>query len=105
MLKDAIGDSALERLKRSNSFAEAVESVVLEYEKTIQSLEASLSNTRSSLSNNESDLLEKETRIAILESQNHHLQSRIQKAMERDANNEEYVQSLERQIDNSANGI
>ncbi|KAI4661178.1 uncharacterized protein J4E79_004989 [Alternaria viburni] len=105
MLKDAIGDSALERLKRSNSFAEAVESVVLEYEKTIQTLESSLSNTRSSLSNNESDLLEKETRIAILESQNHHLQSRIQKAMERDANNEEYVQSLERQIDNSANGI
>jgi kinesin family protein 4/21/27 len=105
MLKDAIGDSALERLKRSNSFAEAVESVVLEYEKTIQSLESSLSNTRSSLSNNESDLLEKETRIAILESQNHHLQSRIQKAMERDANNEEYVKSLEHQIDNSANGI
>ncbi|RAR07094.1 chromosome-associated kinesin KIF4 [Stemphylium lycopersici] len=105
MLKDAIGDSALERLKRSNSFAEAVESVVLEYEKTIQSLESSLSNTRSSLSTHESDLLEKETRIAILESQNQHLQSRIAKAMERDANNEEYVQSLERQIDSSANGI
>ncbi|CAE7010556.1 Kinesin protein [Pyrenophora teres f. teres] len=105
MLKDAIGDSALERLKRSNSFAEAVESVVLEYEKTIQTLESSLSNTRSTLSTHESDLLEKETRIAILESQNHHLQARIQKAMERDANNEEYVQSLERQIDNSANGI
>ncbi|CAO2650758.1 Nn.00g020500.m01.CDS01 [Neocucurbitaria sp. VM-36] len=105
MLKDAIGDSALERLKRSNSFAEAVESVVLEYEKTIQTLESSLSNTRSSLSTNESDLLEKETRIAILESQNHQLQARIQKAIDRDANNEEYVKSLERQIDNSANGI
>ena len=105
MLKDAIGDSALERLKRSNSFAEAVESVVLEYEKTIQSLESSLSNTRSTLSTHESDLLEKETRIAILESQNQHLQSRLQKAMERDANNEEYVQSLERQIDSSVNGI
>ncbi|KAF1944480.1 kinesin family protein-like protein [Clathrospora elynae] len=105
ILKDAIGDSALERLKRSNSFAEAVESVVLEYEKTIQTLESSLSNTRSSLSTQESDLLEKETRIAILESQNHQLHARIQKAMERDANNEDYVQSLERQIDNSANGI
>lgn len=105
MLKDAIGDSALERMKRSNSFAEAVEDVVLEYEKTIQSLESSLSNTRSSMSIQESDLLEKETRIAILESQNHHLQARIQKAMERDASNEEYVQSLERQIDTSANGI
>ncbi|KAF5851254.1 hypothetical protein GGP41_004058 [Bipolaris sorokiniana] len=105
MLKDAIGDSAVERLKRSNSFAEAVESVVLEYEKTIQTLESSLSNTRSTLSTHESDLLEKETRIAILESQNQHLQSRLQKAMERDANNEEYVQSLERQIDSSVNGI
>ena len=105
MLKDAIGDSALERLKRSNSFAEAVESVVLEYEKTIQSLESSLQNTRTSLSTHESDLLEKETRIAILESHNHQLQARIQKAMDRDANNEEYVKSLESQIDNSANGI
>jgi hypothetical protein len=105
MLKDAIGDSALERLKRSNSFAEAVESVVLEYEKTIQTLESSLSNTRTTLSAHESDLLEKETRIAILESQNHQLQARIQKAMDRDVSNEEYVKSLEHQIDNSANGI
>jgi chromosome segregation ATPase len=105
MLKDAIGDSALERLKRSNSFAEAVESVVLEYEKTIQTLESSLSNTRTTLGAHESDLLEKETRIAILESQNHQLQSRIQKAMDRDVSNEEYVKSLEHQIDNSANGI
>ncbi|KAL5120300.1 hypothetical protein ACEQ8H_001858 [Pleosporales sp. CAS-2024a] len=105
MLKDAIGDSALERLKRSNSFAEAVESVVLEYEKTIQTLESSLSITRSTLSSHESDLLEKETRIAILESQNQQLQSRIQKAMDRDASNEDYVKSLEHQIDSSANGI
>ncbi|KAF1915235.1 hypothetical protein BDU57DRAFT_451312 [Ampelomyces quisqualis] len=105
MLKDAIGDSALERLKRSNSFAEAVESVVLEYEKTIQTLESSLSNTRATLGAHESDLLEKETRIAILESQNHHLQARIQKALDRDISNEEYVKSLEHQIDSSANGI
>lgn len=104
MLKDAIGDSALERLKRSNSFAEAVESVVLEYEKTIQTLESSLSNTRMSLSSHESDLLERETRIAILESQNTHLQARIQKAVDRDASNEEYVKSLESQIDSSATG-
>jgi len=104
-LKNAIGDSALERLKRSNSFAEAVESVVLEYEKTIQSLESSLSNTRSSLSANESELLEKETRIAFLESQAHQLQARVQKAMDREASNEEYVKSLEAQVDNSASGI
>jgi hypothetical protein len=105
MLKDAIGDSALERLKRSNSFAEAVESVVLEYEKTIQSLESSLSNTRSSLSTNESELLEKETRIAILESQTQQLQARIQKAVDREASNEEYVKTLEAQVDSSASGI
>lgn len=105
MLKDAIGDSALERLKRSNSFAEAVESVVLEYEKTIQSLESSLSNTRCSLSANESELLEKETRIAFLESQAQQLQARIQKAMDREASNEEYVKTLEAQVDSSASGI
>lgn len=105
MLKDAIGDSALERLKRSNSFAEAVESVVLEYEKTIQTLESSLTNTRSSLSANESELLEKETRIAFLESQAQQLQSRIQKAVDREASNEEYVKSLESQVDSSASGI
>ncbi|KAF2463316.1 kinesin [Lindgomyces ingoldianus] len=105
MLKDAIGDTALERLKRSNSFAEAVESVVLEYEKTIQSLESSLSNTRSSLSTNESELLEKETRIAFLESQTQQLQARIQKAMDREVSNEDYVKTLEAQVDSSASGI
>jgi kinesin family protein 4/21/27 len=105
MLKDAIGDAALERLKRSNSFAEAVESVVLEYEKTIQALESSLSNARSSLSTNESELLEKETRIAFLESQSHQLQARIQKAIDREASNEEYVKTLEAQVDSSASGI
>jgi chromosome segregation ATPase len=105
MLKDAIGDSALERLKRSNSFAEAVESVVLEYEKTIQSLEASLSSTRSTLSSNESELLEKETRIAFLESQTHQLQARLQKAIDREASNEGYVKDLEAQVDSSASGI
>ncbi|KAF2638017.1 kinesin family protein-like protein [Massarina eburnea CBS 473.64] len=105
MLKDAIGDSALERMKRSNSFAEAVESVVLEYEKTIQSLESSLSNTRSSLSMNESELMEKEARIAILESQTQQLQVRIQKAQDRETSNEEYVKSLEAQVDSSASGI
>jgi chromosome segregation ATPase len=104
MLKDAIGDSALERLKRSNSFAEAVEDVVLEYEKTIQSLESSLSNARSSLSVNESELMEKETRIAFLEGQTHQLQARIQKAIDRESSNEEYVKSLEAQVDSSVSG-
>lgn len=105
ILRGTVGDSALERLKRSNSFADAVEDVVLEYEKTIQALEASLSNTRTSMSGQESDLLEREARISLLESQNHQLQSRIQKAIERDASNEEYVKTLERQIDDSVSGV
>jgi len=98
VLKEAIGDSALDRLKRSSSFAESVEQVVLEYEKTIQSLEASLSNTRSTLSNSESALLEKETKIAYYETMTQQLQARIQKAMEREANDETYLQDLESRV-------
>ena len=104
ILRGTVGDSALERLKRSNSFADAVESVVMEYEKTIQALESSLSNTRTSMSGQESELLEREARISLLESHNQQLQARIQKAVERDTSNEEYVKSLERQIDNSLSG-
>ncbi|KAH0294574.1 kinesin-domain-containing protein, partial [Aureobasidium sp. EXF-3399] len=98
-LRDAVGESAMERLKRSNSFAEAVEQVVMEYEKTIQSLEASLSNTRSTLSTSESSLMEREARIAYMESQAHQLQVRLQKAGEREANNDAYLRDLETQIE------
>lgn len=98
-LRDAVGESAMERLKRSNSFAEAVEQVVMEYEKTIQSLEASLSNTRSTLSTSESSLMEREARIAYMESQAHQLQIRLQKAGEREANNDAYLRDLETQIE------
>ncbi|KAF2239023.1 kinesin family protein-like protein [Viridothelium virens] len=104
MLKDAIGDSAMDRLKRSNSFAEAVEQVVLEYEKTIQSLEGSLSNTRSALSTNESSLLEKETTIAFMETMTQKLQARIQKAMDREANNEQYLRDLESKVNGITSG-
>ncbi|KAF2084446.1 kinesin-domain-containing protein [Saccharata proteae CBS 121410] len=104
VLSDTLGDSAVERLKRSNSFAEAVEQVVLEYEKTIQSLEASLSTTRSSLSSTESTLLEKETKIAYMESMNQQLQARIQKAMEREANSENYLRDLEARVDGITSG-
>ncbi|KAF2813350.1 kinesin family protein-like protein [Mytilinidion resinicola] len=103
-LKDTIGDNALERLKRSSSFAEAVEQVVLEYERTIQSLEANLSNTRSSLSNNESSLLERETKIAYLESHAQQLQARIQKSADREANNEQYLRDLEARVDGVISG-
>ncbi|KAK4992216.1 hypothetical protein LTR66_006341 [Elasticomyces elasticus] len=104
LLRDALGDTAVERLKRSNSFAEAVEQVVFEYEKTIQTLEASLSNTRSSLSNTESDLLEKESRLAYLESMQQQLQTRMQKVLDRDQSNEAYVKELEAQIDGANSG-
>lgn len=104
MLKEAIGESAMERLKRSNSFAEAVEQVVLEYEKTIQSLETSLTNTRSSLSNTESSLLEKQTRIAYMETIQQQLQSRMQKAIDREQNNESYLRDLEARMEGSTTG-
>ncbi|KAI5295933.1 hypothetical protein KEM52_006415 [Ascosphaera acerosa] len=96
--------SASDRVKLSHSFAESVEQVVLEYEKTIQSLETSLSQTRSSLSSVESNLLEKETKCAYIETINNQLQARIQKMAERDADTEQYVQALEARLDGHANG-
>ncbi|KAG5291473.1 kinesin family protein [Histoplasma ohiense] len=103
-LQNLLGDSAMERLKRSHSFAESVEQVVLEYEKTIQSLESSLSNTRSSLSNTESSLLEKETKCAYIETVNAQLQARIQKMMDREANTEHYLHELESKLDGHTTG-
>jgi chromosome segregation ATPase len=91
-------NSAFDRLKRSHSFAEAVEQVVLEYEKTIQTLEASLSNTRSSLSTSESTLLEKESRLAYIETINSQLQNRLQKAMDREVNDDNYLRELENRV-------
>lgn len=103
-LSDALGETAMERLQRSNSFAEAVQQVVMEYEKTIQSLEASLSTTRSSLSTSESSLLEKETKIAYMESLHQQLQSRIQKYADREASNESYLKDLESKVDGITSG-
>ncbi|KAI5806692.1 hypothetical protein DFH27DRAFT_479935 [Peziza echinospora] len=97
-------DTAVERLKRSNSFAEAVEQVVLEYEKTIQSLESSLSNTRSSLSTTESSLLEKETKLAYIETVNHQLQSRLQKMIDRESATENYLNDIEAKLDGHTSG-
>ncbi|PGH16207.1 hypothetical protein AJ79_01976 [Helicocarpus griseus UAMH5409] len=103
-LQGILGDSAMERLKRSHSFAESVEQVVLEYEKTIQSLESSLSNTRSSLSNTESSLLEKETKCAYIETVNAQLQARVQKMMDREQNTEHYLHELESKLDGHTTG-
>ena len=103
-LTNIISDSAMERLKRSHSFAESVEQVVLEYEKTIQSLESSLSNTRSSLANTESTLLERETKCAYVETVNSQLQARIQKMIDREANTENYLHELEAKLDGHSTG-
>ncbi|CAG8970659.1 hypothetical protein HYALB_00003413 [Hymenoscyphus albidus] len=102
--EDTLGESATERLKRSNSFAEAVEQVVLEYEKTIQSLEQSLSSTRGSLSNTETALLEKETKCAYAETVNQQLQARLQKLLDREANNETYLHDLEQKLHGHTSG-
>lgn len=98
------GDSAVERVKRSNSFQHQVEQVVLEYEKTIQCLESSLSSTRSSLSATESSLLEKETKLAFTETVNQQLQSRLQKMVDRDSATETYLQVLEAKLSGHSSG-
>ena len=103
-LSGAVGDSAVDRLNRSNSLAEAVENVVLEYEKTIQSLETSLSNTRSSLSNTESSLLERETKCAYVETLNMQLQTRVRKLVDREASTEQYLHDLEAKLDGRTTG-
>lgn len=95
----AVGKSSVERLKRSHSFAESVEQVVLEYEKTIQSLESSLSDTRTSLSVSESALLERETKCTYVETVNSQLQARIQKLLDREAGTEAYLHELESRLD------
>ncbi|KAK6329663.1 hypothetical protein TWF696_003536 [Orbilia brochopaga] len=91
-------DAAEDRIARSNSFAEAVEQVVLEYEKTIQSLEASLSSTRSNLSITEGTLLEKDARLVYLETINSQLQNRVQKLTDRESSTEIYLADLENRL-------
>ncbi|KAI1006407.1 hypothetical protein K3495_g1817 [Podosphaera aphanis] len=103
-VEDTLGNNATERLKRSNSFAEAVEHVVLEYEKTIQSLEQSLSVTRCSLSNTETILLEKETKCAHIETHNQQLQARLQKLLDRESSTENYLHGLEAKLDSHTSG-
>ncbi|KAF2217092.1 hypothetical protein CERZMDRAFT_33098 [Cercospora zeae-maydis SCOH1-5] len=102
ILNEATGENVSERIQRSNSFAEAVEQVVLEYEKTIQSLETSLSQTRSSLSSTESTLMEKETRLAYMDTMQKQLQTRIAKYMEREANNDSYTRDLEEKMEGAS---
>lgn len=96
--------SADDRLNRSNSFAQAVEQMVLEYEKTIQSLEHSLSSTRTTLSNTETSLLEKETKCAYVETINGQLQTRLQKLTDREADTENYLHDLESKLDCHTSG-
>lgn len=103
-LEDALGESATERLNRSNNFAQAVEEVVLEYEKTIQSLEQSLSSTRATLANTETSLLEKESKCAYAETINTQLQARLTKLMDREASTENYLHDLESKLDGHTSG-
>ncbi|KAJ6113028.1 hypothetical protein N7512_008352 [Penicillium capsulatum] len=99
-----VGKSSIERMQRSRSFAESVEQVVLEYEKTIQSLEASLSDTRSSLATTESTLLERETKCTYVETVNAQLQSRVQKLLDRETSTETYLHELEAKVSGADTG-
>jgi kinesin family protein 4/21/27 len=103
-LEESLDDSATARLNRSNSFAQAVEQVVLEYEKTIQSLEQSLSSTRTTLAGTETSLLEKESKCAYAETINTQLQARLQKLMDRESSTENYLQDLESKLDGHTSG-
>jgi DNA repair exonuclease SbcCD ATPase subunit len=102
--EESLGETATERLNRSNNFAQAVEQVVLEYEKTIQALEQSLSGTRGTLHNTETALLEKESKLAYVETINTQLQTRLQKLMDREANTESYLHDLEAKLDGHTSG-
>ncbi|KAJ0160706.1 Kinesin-like protein KIF21B [Colletotrichum tanaceti] len=102
--EESMGDTATERLNRSNSFAAAVEQVVLEYEKTIQTLEHSLSSTRGTLANTEASLLEKETKCTYIETINNQLQARLQKLIDREASTENYLHDLENKLDGHTSG-
>lgn len=104
LAEESLGDSATERLERSNNFAQAVEQVVLEYEKTIQALEQSLSSTRGTLHSTETSLLEKESKMAYVETINTQLQARLQKLMDREANTENYLHDLETKLDGHTSG-
>ncbi|OQU94146.1 Kinesin motor domain-containing protein isoform 2 [Cladophialophora immunda] len=99
-----VGESAVDRLKRSQANQAMIEQVVMEYEKTIQSLENNLSNTRSSLANTESNLLEKETKCAFVETVNQQLNARVQKLMDRESNTEQYLHDLEARLDDQSSG-
>lgn len=103
-LEGSLDDTATERLNRSNNFAQAVEQVVLEYEKTIQTLEQSLSNTRGTLHSTETNLLEKESKCAYVETINTQLQARLQKLMDREASTENYLHDLESKLDGHTSG-
>lgn len=103
-LKGALDNTTRDRINRSNTFAEQVEEVILEYERTIQSLETSLSKSRSSLSTSESNLLEREAKIVYLEAMTQQLQTRIGRVMDREANGENHLRDLEAKLDSVTSG-
>jgi len=98
------GESAVDRLKRSQANQAMIEQVVMEYEKTIQSLETNLSTTRGSLATTESNLLERETKCAYVETMNHQLNARVQKLMDRESNTEQYLHDLEERLEDKSSG-
>lgn len=101
---DLASETPAERLKRSQENQQQIEQIILEYEKTIQSLEGNLSTTRSSLAMTESTLLERETKCAYIETMNQQLNTRVQKLMDREASTEAYLHDLEARFQDSTSG-
>lgn len=102
--KSVLKNSSMYKIKTPSRFSDAIEHVILEYEKTIQNLESSLSNTRSALSTSESSLLEREGKIVYMEAVTQQLQSRIQKSADREASSESYMKDVEARLDGISNG-
>lgn len=96
--KSAASTARIGRLKQSFPSDGTMDQVVLEYENTIQSLENSLAATRSSLAKSESLLLQRETKMVHLVSMTHNMQVRLQRALDREANDERYLHSLESNV-------
>lgn len=104
VLDQTVGTNAVDRLQRSTAFAEAVEQVVSEYEKTIRNLESVLTNTRATLSEAEDGLTERDVKITTMQSANHMLQGRLQIFTDRNADNEAYLARLESEVETANSG-
>ncbi|CAG8466905.1 5071_t:CDS:2 [Racocetra persica] len=92
--------------RASDSFQEAVEPVIEEYEKLISSLESQLALTRAALSHTETMVQDQDNKLEHLEQINkqyknliNDLRNNIAQLSEREATNEHYIKDLESKLE------